>query len=211
MFWLFRGKKEVEKIKEETKQSFDSVKKDITSIGGWIKHLDSEKNLQKKDIEEIKDILSTMKEEIDGLKNVIAIMNEIKPKHLFKTSKQVFDKPTGVYAVQTGVQTGVQTPKLELFSITERAILWILLNSDIKLSYDDLASMMGKERSTIRGQINRIKQKSENLIFEQIEKNGKKRVFIPENIKEKMIKKAKVRINKLKKDEKNKKKRISNY
>jgi len=208
MFWLFRGKKEVEKIKEETKQSFDSVKKDITSIGGWIKHLDSEKNLQKKDIEEIKDFLSTMEEEINGLKNVIAIMNELKPKQVFKTSKQVFNKPTGVYAVQTDVQTDVQTPKLDHFSITERAIVWILLNSNIKLSYDDLALMMGKERSTIRGQINRIKQKSEGLISEQIEKNGKKRVFIQENLKEKMLKKTKVRIKKQKKEEK---KRVSNY
>jgi len=72
----------------------------------------------------------------------------------------------------------VQTPKLDHFSITERAILWVLLNTDMKLSYDDLAAMLGKERSTIRGQINRIKQKSE-IIEEQIEKNGKKRLFIP--------------------------------
>ena len=64
----------------------------------------------------------------------------------------------------------------------------------MKLSYDDLAAMLGKERSTIRGQINTIKQKSESLIEEIIEKNGKKRVFIPEEIKEKMLKKTKVRV-----------------
>ena len=39
MFGWFSGKKEVEKIKEETRNSFDSVKKDITSVSGWIKHL----------------------------------------------------------------------------------------------------------------------------------------------------------------------------
>ncbi|MEK6827557.1 MAG: HTH domain-containing protein, partial [Nanoarchaeota archaeon] len=104
----------------------------------------------------------------------------------------------GVYAVQTGVQTGVQTPNLSQFSVTERAILWVLLNSEMKLSYDDLAAMLGKERSTIRGQINTIKQKSE-IIEEEIEKNGKKRVFIPEEIKEKMLKKTKVRVNSKKK------------
>ncbi len=194
MFWLFRGKKEIEEIKEETRKSFDSVKKDITSVSGWIKHLDSEKNLQKKDIEEIKNVLSTIKNEVDGLKNVLAIMNEMKPNRLFKTSKQVFNKQTAVYAVQTGVQTGVQTPKLSQFSVTERAILWVLLNTDMKLSYDDIAAMLGKERSTIRGQINTIKQKSEGLIEEEIEKNGKKRVFIPEEMKEKMLKKTKVRV-----------------
>jgi seryl-tRNA synthetase len=196
MFWFFRGKKEVEKIKDETKKGFESVKKDIGAVSGWIKHLDSEKNLHKKEIEEIKEILSTVKDEVDGIKNVLSIMNELKPKQVFKTPKQVFNKQTGVYAVQTGVQTGVQTPNLNQFSVTERAIIWILLNSDIKLSYDDLAAMLGKERSTMRGQINAIKQKSEDLIEEEIEKNGKKRVFIPEIIKEKMLKKTKVRVKK---------------
>jgi len=196
MFWWFNKKKEVEEIKEETKKSFDSVKKDITSVSGWIKHLDSEKNMQKKDIEEIRGILSSIKEDVEGIKNVISVMNELKPKQVFKTPKQVFNKQTAVYAVQTGVQTGVQTPNLSQFSVTERAILWVLLNSEIKLSYDDLAAMLGKERSTIRGQINTIKQKSETLIEEEIEKNGKKRVFIPEEIKEKMLKKTKVRVKK---------------
>ena len=196
MFGWFSGKKEIEQIKEETKKGFDSVKKDITSVSGWIKHLDSEKNLHKKDIEEIKEILSTMKNEVNELKNVVSVMNELKTNRLFKTAKQPFNKQTAVYAVQTGVQTGVQSPNLSQFSVTERAILWILLNSDIKLSYDDLAAMLGKERSTIRGQINTIKQKSESLIEEEIEKNGKKRVFIPEEMKEKMLKKTKVRVRK---------------
>jgi hypothetical protein len=193
MFWLFTGKKEVEKIKDETRKGFESVKKDISSVSGWIKHLDSEKNLQKKDIAEIREILSSIKNDVEGLKNVISVMNELKTNRVFKTPQPVFKKQTGVYAVQTGVQTGVQTPNLNQFSVTERAILWVLLNSDMKLSYDDLAAMLGKERSTIRGQINTIKQKSE-IIEEEIEKNGKKRVFIPEEIKEKMLKKTKVRV-----------------
>ncbi len=208
MFWWFFGKKEVEKIKEETKRGFESVKKDVASVSGWIKHLDSEKNFQKREIEDIKDILSTVKEEIDGLKNVVSIIGELKSSRVFKTNKQLSNKQTAVYAVQTGVQTGVQTPKLDQFSITERAILWILLNTEMKLSYDDLAAMLGKERSTIRGQINTIKQKSENLIEETIERNGKKRVFIPENIKEKMLKKTKVRIKNNRKSSKN---RVSEY
>ncbi len=199
MFGWFFKKKEVESLKEETKKGFDSVKKDIVSVSGWIKHLDSERNLQKKEIEEIKYFLSTIKEDIEGLKNVISIMNEIKPKQTTKRNKQLINKQAGVEVVQTGVQTGVQTPNLESFSIMERAIIWILLNSDMKLSYEDLAAMLGKEKSTIRGQINSIKQKNESLIEEIIEKNGKKRVFIPEEVKEKMLKKPKVRVKKQKK------------
>jgi len=130
-------------------------------------------------------------------------MNELKSTAIFKTSKQRDKKQTPVYVVQTGVQTGVQTPKLNQFSVTERAILWILLNTEMKLSYEDISSMLGKEKSTIRGQINSIKQKSEGLLEELIEKNGKKRVYIPDNIKEKMLKKSKVRVNqKRKTDEK---------
>ena len=123
--------------------------------------LDSEKKLHKKDIEEIKEVLSSIKNDVDGLKNILSVMNDMKTNRVFKTPKQVFNKQTAVYAVQTGVQTGVQTPNLNQFSVTERAILWVLLNTDMKLSYDDLAAMLGKERSTIRGQINTIKQKSE--------------------------------------------------
>ena len=155
--WIF-GKKESEKIKEDTKKGFESVKKDIVSVSGWIKHLDSEKNLQQKEIEELKRVLSSVQNEIEGIKNVVSMFGELKTNKVFKTNRQVFNKQTGVYAVQTGVQTGVQTPNFNQFSTTERAILWVLLNTDMKLSYDDLAAMLGKERSTIRGQINSIKQ-----------------------------------------------------
>ncbi len=209
MFGWFFGKKEVKKIEEETKKSFESVKKDISNISVWIKHLNSEKDLQKKEIEDLKDSLSTMQEEFEELKNIVFIMGNLKPAKKIRVSKRLSNKQTGVEVVQTAVQTAVQTPNLDQFSISEKAIIWVLLNTDMKLSYDDLAVMMGKERSTIRTQINGIKQKAENLIEEVIEKNGKKRVFIPENIKEILLKKQKVRVKK----EKNikKKQKIKKY
>ncbi|MBU1252105.1 MAG: winged helix-turn-helix domain-containing protein [Nanoarchaeota archaeon] len=202
MFGWFFGKKETDALKKDTMRGFESVKKDVNTINAWIKHLDSEKNLHKKDVEEIKSVLSSMNNELEGLKNVLSIMNEIKPRNKNQTPKQVFGKQQGVYPVQTGVQTGVQTPNFDQFSVTERAILWILLNSDMRLSCDDLAAILGKERSTVRGHLNRIKQKSEGLIEEIIEKNGKKRVFIPEEIREKLLKRAKVRVKNGKKSEK---------
>ena len=194
MFGWFSKKKEVKRVEEDTKRGFEGVKKDIAAVTGWIKHLDSEKKSQKKDIDEINGNLASMREDIESLKNILSIMNDIKPKQLFKTPKQVLDKQTAVYAVQTPVQTAVQTPNFDQFSITERAILWVLLNSDMRLSYEDIASMLGKEKSTIRGQINSIKQKSESLIEEVIEGSGKKRVFIPEEMREKVLKKSKVRV-----------------
>lgn len=198
MFWVFTNKKRVDKIREETKKGFDSVRKDMSSISDWIKHLDSEKNIQKDEIKELKVFLSSIKDEINDIKNDIRIMNTINPtqniKYPFKTNSEMFNKQTPVQSVQTGVQTGVQTPNLSIFSITERAIIGILLNTDMKLSYEDIAAMLGKGKSTIRGQINTIKSKSESLIEENIEKNGKKRVYIPIKVKEKLLKKQKVRI-----------------
>jgi len=132
-------------------------------------------------------------------------------KHLFKTNKQLFKKQTAVQAVQTPVQTAVQTGEsisLSTFSVMERALVYVLLNTDMKLSYDDLAAMMGKSRATVRGQINSIKQKSESLIQEIIEKNGKKRVFVPEEIKENMLKNVKVRVRKQRKGQKKLKKAV---
>ncbi len=200
MFWFFSNKKEIEKVKEDTKKSFDSVKKDVHSVAGWIKHLDSEKELQKKEIEEIKEDLSSIKNEIEGIKNALSIVSNVGNPRVFKTVKQVFNKQTAVYPVQTAVQTAVQTPNLDNFSVSERAIIWVLINADMKLSYDDIAAVLGKERSTIRGQINAIKQKGNELIKELTEKNGKKRVFIPEEMREKLLKKPKVRVKKREKE-----------
>jgi phage regulator Rha-like protein len=201
--WLFGNKKDIESVKEETKKSFELVKKDVANVSGWIKHLDSEKKLQNKEIEDIKEILSSVQEELDGLKNVVSIMGNLKSGRNFTQLSKLSNKQTAVQVAQTAVQTAVQTPNLDVFSITERAILWVLLNSDMKLSYEDIAAMLGKERSTIRSQINGIKQKSDGLIEELIEKNGKKRVFIPENMKEILLKKVKVRVNNAKNIKKN--------
>ncbi len=196
MFGWFFKKKGVEQIKEETKKGFDAVKKDISSIGEWIKHLNSKENKQDEEIKELKEILSSVNDEIENLKNVLSIITELKPKSNFKTPKQLLNKQTAVYPVQTAVQTAVQTPNLSNFSMTEKAIIWVLLNAEInmKLSYDDIASLLGKDRSTIRGQINALKSKSEELIEEIVEKNGRKRVFIPEKMREKLLKKTKVRV-----------------
>ena len=201
MFWLFTNKKRVEEVREETRKGFESVKKDILSISEWIKHLDDKKTAVQTDVKELKSVLSSIKEEIKELRGVASTLDNLNInsdlKQTTKTNNHLFNQKTSVYGVQTPNQTAVQTPNLlnlDIFSITERAILGVLLNSDLKLSYEDLATLLGKEKSTIRGQINTIKSKSESLIMEIIEKNGKKRVYIPKELKERLLKKAKVRV-----------------
>ena len=195
--WLFGKKREVEELKEEVRDSFNHVKSDVQNVSKWIKHLNEQDSKQEFKFDDLYDRLASMENEIEGIKNTISLMDMDVFKHLFKTNKQLFAKQTAVQGVQKGVQTAVQTAEnsdLSVFSVMERALIYVLLNSDMKLSYDDLGAMLGKSRATIRGQINSIKQKSESLIEEIVESNGKKRVFIPEELKEKLLKNVKVRV-----------------
>jgi len=198
MFRFFKKQKAIEVVQNETKKGFESVKEDIVSISNWIKHLDSEKKSHKNEISIIKEDLSSVKADLEEIKKVVSIalnLNFNKPQQaFFKTTLPLSNKQTGVFPVQTAVQTAVQTPSFRDFSVTERAILLLLFNTDMKLSYEDLAAMLNKEKSTIRGQINSIKSKSEGLIKEFVEKNSKKRFYVDEIMKEKILKKQKVRL-----------------
>jgi len=199
MLW-WTSKKKVKDLEKKTQDGFSAMKKDIESIGAWIKHLDNQNKQLFDFISTFHGDLSSMNDELASLREgVELISNERENKQLFQ-KLPVLDKQTGVDDVQKVVQTAVQTDNLHgiLKNLTanERLLVFTLLNSDMKLSYEDLSLLLGKERSTIRGQINSIKQKSDILIQEISEKNGKKRVFVPEEIRTKMQKYAKVRVGK---------------
>ncbi len=195
--WLFGSKKVVEELKNDVSNSFEKVKEDINNVSKWLKHFDDKHSVHDTRFFDVEERLSSIENELQEIRNAVSLMDIANFKQLFKTPRRVFNKQTAVQAVQSAVQTAVQTGEsvhLSNFSLMERALIMVLLNSDMKLSYDDLAAMTGKSRATVRGQINSIKQKSEGLIEEIIEINGKKRVFIPENIREKMLKNVKVRV-----------------
>jgi len=194
MSWFFSKnvkKEDFEQLKNAVQTGFNSVKQDVSNTGTWINHLNSNDESLKKQIFDLTDELNQLKDEVENMKNVISLVGE---KPMFKQRQTVFNKQTPVESVLNTVQTGVQTVFLDNLSSSERALVFILLHSDIKLSYEDLAAMMGKNKATIRGQINVIKQKSEGLIEEQISENNKKRVFIPEKTKEILLKTRKVRV-----------------
>jgi predicted transcriptional regulator len=199
--WLF--KKKNEEFEEKTKEAFTGVKKDMDVVSKWIKHLNTQDKQLLDSINEIKIELSSIRDEIEGVREGLDLIGENeKNKQVFR-KMGVLNKQTGVLNVEDDVQTPVQTGSfyeiLKGLSSNERMLIFTLMNSDMKLSYEDLAMLLGKERSTVRGQINAIKQKSEGLIEEISEKNGKKRVFVPVEIKEKLAKYAKVRVTKGKK------------
>jgi hypothetical protein len=186
-------KKEVELLKQAVQTGFNSAKQDINKLSVWVKHLNTADSTLKYQIYELQEELSRVHEELEELKNKMAFVGD---DAVYKQRSTVFSKQTPSVGVLNTVQTGVQTGLLENLSITERAIVFILLNSDMKLSYEDLAAMLGKRTATIRGQINTIKQKSEGLIEELIGENNKKRVFIPERIKEILLKSKKAKSSK---------------
>jgi ElaB/YqjD/DUF883 family membrane-anchored ribosome-binding protein len=207
-FWKKKEEKEIEKLKNILKSSFFSVKNDLEKVGQWINYLNEKnKNFDEK-IENLRMKVEKVEKEIEEIKEYLYYEGVFK--QVFKQHKQVFKHQTGVEGVQTPVQTGVQTPEKENFlknlTITERVIVWVLLNSDLKLSCEDIGRVLGKNSNTIRGQINNIKSKIPGLIEEIIEKNGKKRYFIEEKTKYFILKKLKVRVEKRKKLEKIKQK-----
>lgn len=183
-------KKEVELLKAAVQTGFNSAKQDINKLNGWVKHLNSTDSTLKYQIFELQEELSRVHDELEELKNKMAIAGD---SAFYKQRSTVFPKQTASKSVLNSVQTGVQTAFLDNLSVTERAIIFILLNSDMKLSYEDLASMLGKRTATIRGQINTIKQKSEGLLEEIIGENNKKRVYIPDRTKEVLLKSKKVK------------------
>ncbi|MBD3252381.1 hypothetical protein GF386_01470 [Candidatus Pacearchaeota archaeon] len=191
-------KKEVDELKRAVQTGFNSAKEDVGKLTQWIKHLNSQDNDVKEDILDIHDEIEAIKGELENIKNILSIVGD---QPMFKQKQTVFNKQTVSKGVLNSVQTGVQTVFLENLSPTERAIVFILLNSDMKLSYDDISSMLGKSRSTIRGQINSIKQKSEGLIKEVITESNKKRIYIPEKSKEILLKNRKVRENNKKEED----------
>jgi len=195
MFGFFSKKvekQEFQQLKEAVQTDFNSVKQDMGNVSHWIKHLETSNSKLNEEVQELREILSTINDEVENIKNVVAVVGN---REMFKRPSTVFNKQTVFKGVLNSVQTGVQTVFLDNLSATERAIVLVLLNSDIKLSYEDLAAMLGKRKATIRGQINSIKQKSEGLVEEVIGENNKKRIFIPEKAKEILLKTRKVRVN----------------
>jgi hypothetical protein len=194
MLGLFGHKKRVEKLRGEVQDSFNHVKKDFNKVGEWIKHLDDKHVSHADEITNIKDQLMTIHEDLMELKDFVSFFGPQISKGLSKQSQTSAVKQPLPSAVQTPVQTGVQTDVLENLTVMERAIVWALLNSEMRLSYEDLAALLGKDKSTIRGQINAIKQKNDGLIEESREVNGKKRLYIPDEIRAMVVKSVKVKI-----------------
>ena len=224
MFKREDEKVDLRKINSKLNMSFSKVKKDIKSMNQWINHLEDNRKKHKSRLNKHKDKIIDVESRLIAIENAI---KELEDKQVFVNNqlfKQLSKQPqTAVrlkqtsVGVQTAVQTRVQTAKedvmdysseelgfiLKRLTVMERAVIWILLNTDLKLSYEDLAATLGKDKSTIRGQLNNIKRKSDNLVSEIVEKNGNKRYYIEDEIKSKIM--SEIRSDSIEKKNKKKK------
>ncbi|MBP7708451.1 hypothetical protein KA107_02105 [Candidatus Pacearchaeota archaeon] len=199
MFGFFKKKEETGKLKEEIHKSFEAVKQDFNKVGQWISHFDTKHEGHQNELRDMKKQIFVIQNEIDEIKDFISLFGS----KISKQQQASGVKQQGVVGAQTVVQTAVQSSILENLTLMERAIVWTLVNSETKLSYEDISVLLGKDKSTIRGQINAIKQKSEGLILEARELNGRKRLYIPEEMKQIILKTAKVRVRSNKKRKEN--------
>ncbi|MBI2671028.1 hypothetical protein HYX18_03565 [Candidatus Woesearchaeota archaeon] len=202
-FWKKEDKldKKFKVLHNNLSASFSNIKKDMENFSKWVMHLEKHRTHHHSkigDIEKKVYFLEKMLEDIKIGQTFVRLPDVSKHGQTFVRLKQTaVGVQTGVDVVQTPVQTAIQTFKpigtselkeiLRNLTVMERAVLWTLLNTDLKMSYDDLAVLLGKDKSTLRGQITNIKRKSDDLIKEFIENNGKKRFFVDENIKKMMI------------------------
>lgn len=199
MFGLFGSGKKIKKLEDDTRHSFSEVRKDFDGVGKWIKHLNNSDKQLFDLISDIKREIASIKDDIEGVKEAVSLTNLAQEHEQVFKKTAVLNKQEPVFVVDEPVQTPVQTGNfydiLKDLSSNEKMIIWTLMNSgEMKLSYEDIARLLGKERATIRGQINAIKKKSEGLLQELTEPSGKKRVFVSEEVRNKLQKYAKVRV-----------------
>lgn len=190
-----RFDKKFHDLHKNLEDSFTRIKNDMENFGKWVLHLEKHRTHHYSRLDNIEKRMHALERILEDLK----FKQEFVQTQGLNKNKQtaVRSKQTAV-RVQTAVQTAVQTGVVEnledvLRSLTvmERVVLWTLLNTDLKLSYDDLSILLGRDKSTLRGQITNIKRKSDGLIKEFIEISGKKRFFVEENIKNEILRSLK--------------------
>ena len=168
------------------KTSFSNIKRDFEHVISRVDHLHSKKD-------EHHNKLDQLDKRLREIEVFFEIMKEKEGEILHKSmlSKQ------GVQTGQTGVvRTAVQTPvfqtgflgKLKSLTPTERNLVWSLINTDLKLSYDDISVVIGKDKSTVRGLMNSVRRKYDDIVSDVVEENGRKRFFIEEDIKSEVMK-----------------------
>jgi len=191
VWWLFRKKRDDDvnekfvNLHESLHNSFSNIKRDMGGINRWLDHFKNKHENHDKKFDLLNQRINNIEEVIDGIQTAVQTGG---------LSKQVQTDNCPNICLSMSKQDEEDLPiskKLKKLTLMERAVVWALLNTDLKLSYEDLRVALGKDKSTLRGQINNIKSKSEGLIEEYPENDGTKRFCISEKIKREILKEVK--------------------
>ncbi len=197
MFGFFKKRddnahKKIEDLNHTVSSSFLNLKKDMTEVGNWITHFKGKHDNHEDELQKVYRRLEGIEKDIDEIKDAWThVQTGVQTRvQTGQTRVQTRVRQTDVRLKQMSVQTST-LEKLKYLSVMERGIVWILLNSDIKMSYEDLYTALGKNKSTLRGQINNIKLKSPELIKEAVENDGTKRFYVEESVKDEILNRSK--------------------
>lgn len=192
-FWLKKRDyneldQKFEKFHSSLSRSFLNVKTDITHLITKIDKLKNSHDIKTNEILELKQRLDILENSFNDVLSIKNFDDKVFGR-VFGHKQTAVCLDRNVVVVQTERKGDKWTRNL---TPMERAILNVLLNTDMKLSYEDLSVMLGRDKSTIRGQMNNIKQKNEGLLDEYIERNGKKRFYIDEKLKSEILKERRI-------------------
>ncbi len=177
--------KKFKEINNSLTSSFLKIKEDILSISTHLGDLHTHKENHSELIKELDSRIKTLENFIE---DILSNQPRVQTTHVSKqTQTNVRPKRMSV-PVQTEV-----LESLKRLTPMERSLVWALLNTDIRLSYSDLSRILGKDESTVRGQVSNIKRKTDDLVLEQSENSGQKRFYVEERVKNKIMRKYKVK------------------
>jgi hypothetical protein len=188
--------KKIEDLNKSVSFSFSNLKRDMDYISNWITHFKDKHDEHNENFDSVHKRLERVEQELEEMRDMwTRVQTGVQTR--VQTAVQ-----TGQTRVQTRVgqtdvrlkQMSVQTntlEKLKNLSVMERGLVWVLVNSDAKMSYEDIYVILGKNKSTLRGQINNIKLKSPDLIKEEVENDGTKKFYVSKELKDEIMGRSK--------------------
>lgn len=180
--------KKIDDLHQSVSFSFSNIKRDMDSVGNWITHFNEKHERHDENFDKVHKRLQKVEQELGEMKEVwTRVQTRVQTG---QTRVQTRVGQTDVRLKQMSVQANT-LEKLKNLSVMEKQLMWILLNSEIKMSYDDLFVVLGKNKSTLRGQINNIKLKSPDLIKEAVENDGTKKFYVSDNVRDQILGRAK--------------------
>ncbi len=156
VWWLFKKRDNLEQkfdnLHNSLHDSFSNIKRDVDTVNKWLGHFKNRHHEHDQKLELLSQRISTIEEFLEDIPDVWKgvqtavqtggvskqLQTDSRPNNCPKLSKQLSKQ----YEEMTLIE------KIRKLTIMERAVVWALVNTDLKLSYEDLGKALGKDKST---------------------------------------------------------------